>query len=129
VSWVCYFETLTRKSAKVGSNKYKSRFANLAVANRRIEVVVSKMEITSHITFISLDISDFRQKNNCLKVFEMMKSPYILQPQTRLCNCLKICVYFCGARKPHKYGSSPCLVRGMRKMADAKNVAMVWNLI
>ena len=29
------------------------------------------------------------------------------------------------ARKPHKYGSSPCLVMGMRKMADAKNAAMV----
>ena len=32
--------------------------------------------------FISLDISDFRQKNNCLKVFEMMKKSLHLQPQT-----------------------------------------------
>jgi len=29
------------------------------------------------------DISDFRQKNNCLKVFEMMKKSLHLQPQTK----------------------------------------------
>ena len=33
--------------------------------------------------FISLDISDFRQKNNCLKVFEMRKKSLHLQPQTK----------------------------------------------
>ena len=50
IGWVV-FGTLTQKSAKVGSNKYKPHLANSAVSDRRIEVVVSKMEITSHIFF------------------------------------------------------------------------------
>ena len=77
IGWVV-LGTLTQKSAKVGSNKYKPHLANSAVSDRRIEVVVSKMEITSHTFFIS-DINDFVAHLFCALYYPLNINPGVFK--------------------------------------------------
>ena len=67
------FKSLTRKYA-IFSQIQELRFFRKDYNFKTIVItILTTGNGASGKNFISLDISDFRQKNNCLKVFEMMK--------------------------------------------------------